>query len=111
MRSPKGLADSLLATKERWRTTKKALESQGHFFEKLSDFDKSPKVIFKMTVGQLRYCPTKKADLERSAFILPRSKLLQFHNLLTELNSHTFALDKLRQNTIESIQYENVEQN
>jgi hypothetical protein len=41
VRSPKGLADSLLATKERWRTTKKALESQGHFCH----VDRLPQVV------------------------------------------------------------------
>ena len=55
--------------------------------------------------------PTKKPTSKGQLFILLRSKFLQFQNLLTELSSHIFALDKLHQNTIESIQYENVEQN
>ncbi|PHU31151.1 hypothetical protein CSW65_13430 [Streptococcus agalactiae] len=60
MRSPKGLADSLLATKERWRGNKKALEAQGHFVM-LADFPKSTKVIFfKMTSRTAPLLSTKK---------------------------------------------------
>lgn len=91
---------------------KKALESQGHFLKNWATSISPPKSFFQndsRTASLLsdQKKPTSKGQL----FILPRSKLPQFHNLLTGLNSHTFALDKLRQNTIESIQYENVKPN
>ncbi|PHU31078.1 hypothetical protein CSW65_13840 [Streptococcus agalactiae] len=61
MRSPKGLADSLLATKEGGEVTKSP-RAQGHFVM-LADFPKSTKVIFfKMTSRTAPLLSDKKAD-------------------------------------------------
>ena len=74
MRSPKGLADVLLATKERWRDTKKALEPQGHFCH----VGRLPQVaqshFFKMTSRTAPLLSDKKADPERSACLSPEKE-------------------------------------
>lgn len=74
MRSPKGLADGLLATKERWRDTKNALEPQGHFCHvgRLPQVDQSH--FFKMTSRTAPLLSDKKADPERSACLSPEKE-------------------------------------
>ena len=62
MRSRRSLADSLLATKERWRDNKKALEPQGHFCH----VGRLPQVVqshfFKMTSRTAPLLSDKEAD-------------------------------------------------